>query len=246
MKIFETEDDGVIGELRYLTVEINQTEFTAGVISQDTVKRYFIEKRPDLKVKKCGGIKINHQDRTIVMRVGVVNQLGVENPVGVDPIVANTSPGYGEQKLLNPGYDELKAKCDKLQNENDTIVGLNEFMGKKFDEIEAKYDMLIRDFDALKNTYDALLMENEELEAKLVTADETYEGLRVAHAKLLKEYGYLDALSAKNVKAARDAAMDVDLGLEGEPELADGPAECNSDDCSDCEKHTCDLDKASE
>ena len=72
MKIINEE---IIGELKYLVVEFDCKEFAdvrgAGVISQGAVRRYFEGKRPDLKVKKCGGLKLDSQRDIVTMRFGV-------------------------------------------------------------------------------------------------------------------------------------------------------------------------------
>lgn len=143
-------EDEVIGELRYLTVEFEQKELVTGgmgVISQDAVKRYFVEKRPDLKVKKCGGLKLDSQRGIVTMRIGVVNNQpekllnpmygGTLKSIAEETVAANNIPGHeeqkfiesvldmnkavgnfdrvpGEQKLLSPGYDELKEDYDGI------------------------------------------------------------------------------------------------------------------------------------
>ncbi len=105
MKIIE---DDVIGELRYLTVEFDRKELIAGgvgVISQGAVQRYFTEKSPDYKVKKCGSFKLDSQRDIVTMRFGVVNRGGV---------ITTVSDEVSEVKLLNPGYDELRERYDTL------------------------------------------------------------------------------------------------------------------------------------
>ena len=123
MKIYHSDEDGVIGDLLYQTVEFTRKELTeggVGVISQGAVQRYLVGKRPDLKIKKLGSFKFDGQANTVSVRIGTTKGKRVVLPDDNQKPVA----------LLNPGYNELKAK----------------------------YDMLIRDFDALKNTYDALVV----------------------------------------------------------------------------------------
>ena len=142
MKIIE---DEVIGELWYLTVEFDQAELLAGhigVISQGAVRRYFEGKSPDLKVKKCGGLKLDSQRDIVTMRFGVVNTTSktferVRESIGGEIISLNDV--YVKTKLLNPGYDELKEKYDAL------VIAV----GK----------------DAQK--FSAMLVENEELKEQL-------------------------------------------------------------------------------
>ncbi len=108
MKIYQSEDDGVIGEFLYQTVEFTQKEFAdkgIGVISQVAVRQYLIEERPDLKIKKLGSFKFDSQKNTVTVRIATVNK--------TVPVA-----------LLNPGYDELKAKYDELQHEKDIIERL--------------------------------------------------------------------------------------------------------------------------
>ncbi len=148
MRIIE---DEVIGELRYLVVEFDQTELVTGgmgVISQDAVKRYFIEKRPDLKVKKCGGLKLDSQRDIVTMRIGVVNQ-SEKLAAALDSIATGIAPEHNEQKLLQPGYDEIGAKCATFQREYDAIVVL-------YDKLEIRYSKLIKKYDALVKGKDEL------------------------------------------------------------------------------------------
>ncbi|KKL53646.1 hypothetical protein LCGC14_2273380 [marine sediment metagenome] len=136
-------EDEVIGELRYLTVEFDQAELLAGhigVISQGAVRRYFEGKSPDLKVKKCGGLKLDSQRDIVTMRFGIVDRPGMvlcKNDTGktipAGRLIALTGAdgskiegeksenvGCGDRKnqavtaikFLNPGYDELKKKYD--------------------------------------------------------------------------------------------------------------------------------------
>ncbi len=108
MKIYEGEDDGIIGEFRYQTVEFTREELVTGgltVISQGAVQRYFVAKNPDLAVKKFGSFKFDSQTNTVTARFAVATDY-----VGQD------------QKLLNPGYDELKEKCDKLHKANEVLL----------------------------------------------------------------------------------------------------------------------------
>ena len=73
MKIYEGEEDGVIGDLLYQTVEFTRKELTeggAGVISQGAVQRYLAGKRPDLKIKKLGSFKFDGQANTVSVRIG--------------------------------------------------------------------------------------------------------------------------------------------------------------------------------
>ena len=229
MKIIE---DKVTGKLRYLTVEFDRAELVTGgmgVISQDAVKRYFIEKRPDLKVKVCGGLKLDSQRDIVTMRVGVVNQLGVENPLGVDPIVASDTSGYGKQKFLNLRYDELLLENKKLKEE----------------------------IQQLRISEEALLGEVWILKLKASGREELSkrcDALVIAHDKLLEEHKALTAIVANatgevgpetdlaNVKEiiAEDDFVDV---FECEPELADGKPDCNPDDCKNCESGACNIDK---
>ena len=168
MKIIE---DEVIGELRYLTVEFDQTEIIAdgGVISQGAAQRYLAKERPDLKIKKCGSFKLNSQERTVTMRVAVALQHKIVN--SPDPM-----NGDREIKLLNPGYDELKAKYDKLkaavaddsQDFNlatklaETQKMYHELQNER-DEIGAKYDAIVVAASKDAQKFSDLLVENEEL-----------------------------------------------------------------------------------
>ncbi|KKK63178.1 hypothetical protein LCGC14_2996880 [marine sediment metagenome] len=175
MKIIE---DEIIGELRYLTVEFDQTELLAGhigVISQGAVRRYFEGKSPDLKVKKCGGLKLDSQRDIVTMR------FGVKNPVGVNPIVASITPGYGEPKLLNPGYAELKAdknmlvemnerhviKLDELLKSRNHLVDELDETNKQLLAVQERCDALVAAVMQDAQKFSDLLVENEELKVDL-------------------------------------------------------------------------------
>ena len=181
MKIIE---DEVIGELRYLTVEFDQAELLAGhigVISQGAVRRYFEGECPDLKVKKCGGLKLDSQRDIVTMRIGVVKQLAVKNPVGVNPIVASITPGYGEPKLLNPGYDELKderdcliklgerriTRIDELKQSRNHIIDELDETNKQLLAVQERCDALVAAVMQDAQKFSDLLVENEELKVDL-------------------------------------------------------------------------------
>ena len=115
-------EDEVIGELRYLTVEFDQTEIIVdgGVISQGAAQRYLAKERPDLKIKKCGSFKLNPQEHTVTMRVGVVNTTSktferVRESIGGE--IVSHAGVYMKTKLLNPGYDEILLENKKLKEE---------------------------------------------------------------------------------------------------------------------------------
>ena len=144
MKIFETEDDGKIGDLLYKTVEFTRLELIeggVGVISQGAVQRYFAKKNPDLAIKKFGSFKLDSQADTVTARFAVVNKV-------VD------------QKLLNPGYDELKEQYDAVlldyKNRSEETV-----------ELQERYDALVIAVGKEAQKFSDLLVENEELKNQL-------------------------------------------------------------------------------
>ena len=131
-------EDEVIGEFLYQTVEFTQKEFAdkgIGVISQVAVRQYLIEERPDLKIKKLGSFKFDSQKNTVTVRIATVNK--------TVPVA-----------LLNPGYDELKAKYDELQHEKDII--------------ERLYDALVVAVSKDTQKFSELLQENEKLKVQLM------------------------------------------------------------------------------
>ncbi len=195
MKIIE---DEVIGELRYLTVEFDQAELLAGhigVISQGAVRRYFEGKSPDLKVKKCGGLKLDSQRDIVTMRFGVVNQLAIENSVGVNSIVTNTSPGYGDPKLLNPGYDELKKRFE-LRGEVYIVLE------KEHASLQGHRDELEKLVSNLVIERDDLLVENEELKTANAQWKEKYDALTKAVGITALATADEDAADLANAKEA--------------------------------------------
>jgi len=102
---------------------------------------------------------------------------------------------------------------------------------------------------------------------------EKYDALVIAHDKLLKEYTFVEERMVRHDRAVAEAAMEVDIspedaadlaaakevlsksqfvpltgidpGPEGEPELADGPANCDND-CDKCKSNACKPDEVDE
>ena len=237
-------EDEIIGELRYLTVEFDQAELLAGhigVISQGAVRRYFEGECPDLKVKKCGGLKLDSQRNIVTMRFGIVNrpnailvrgkvpppdnQAIVEDYKRIEGVANGTCVAVsGEfvesQKLLNPGYDELKAKYDEAVNElkaiydalPDTISG-NTPLSKLVAELMKKYNLSVDNFSILMGEKVRL---QEKYDALVTTHDCCY-GLAAANIKLMNE---LDELKTKYdalvVAVSKDAQKFSDLLVENE------------------------------
>ncbi len=198
MKIVE---DEIIGELRYLTVKFDTIELMAGgvgVISQGTVRRYFEKKNPDLKVKKCGGLKLDYQEETVAMRFGVVKE-----STTVEPIVK-------EVKLLNPEYNELKEEYNKLlEKYNYQISGVRQ---AKYDEAMGYYELAAQVeglkeqlelgatvYDELKAEYDELLARNAALVEAVCKDAQKFSDLLVEN----------EALKKQNVALAECAGIDI-------------------------------------
>ncbi len=149
MRIYESEDDGVIGEFLYQTVEFTQKEFAdkgIRVISQTAVKQHLTEERPDLKVKKLGSFRFNSQENTVSVRIGTL-----------------------VQKLLGPGYDELMLSQNKLVDE----VAESE---KQLLAIQEKHAALIEAVSKDAQKFSDLLVENEELKEENKTLDRAVAG----------------------------------------------------------------------
>ncbi len=257
MKIIE---DEVIGELRYLTVEFDQAELLAGhigVISQGAVRRYFEGECPDLKVKKCGGLKLDSQRSIVTMRFGIVNRPNAilvrgkvpppDNQAIVlpddnqKPVVSDFHNREISQKLLNPGYDELKTKHDnllldyqiqsievsELKKKYDALVKAKEELhdgydrvvegarkdDKEFGELKERCDALVAAVMQDAQKFSDLLVENEKLRAALQSAQICYEN-----------DAYCDMSRIFERALEEDAA---DLGPEGE--LDDGTPDCRFD-----------------
>ena len=152
-------EDEVIGELRYLTVEFDQAELLAGhigVISQGAVRRYFEGKSPDLKVKKCGGLKLDSQRDIVTMRIGVVKKSTTVTII--DEFAGPDNDYSAAQKLLNPGYDELKTKHDNLLLDY-------QIQSIEVSELKEKYDALVTAVSKDAQKFSDLLVENEKLKA---------------------------------------------------------------------------------
>lgn len=72
-----------------------------GVVSKNQALRHFREKHPEYNVFEIKGFKVNSQTLKVTIRV-LVSEKKSADCIKQD------------QKLLNPGYDELKAKNEKL------------------------------------------------------------------------------------------------------------------------------------
>ncbi len=216
-------EDEIIGELRYLTVEFDQAELLAGhigVISQGAVRRYFEGECPDLKVKKCGGLKLDSQRSIVTMRFGIVNrpnailvrgkvpppdnQAIVEDYKRIEEATNGTCVSVSgefmkDQKLLNPGYDELKAKYDEATNElkavydalPDTISG-NTPLSKLVAELMKKYNLSVDNFSILMG--------------EKVRLQEKYDALVTAVSKDAQKFSDL-LVENEKLKAATDSAF---------------------------------------
>ncbi len=239
------------------------SDIGGGVISKGQAVRHFEKKHPEYRVIAISSFKIDHQDETINVRVQV--QKNKVLPVGGNvlvieencPRLENIPPIAEQQKLLNPGYDELtdKLKAAEIQVEEfkKGAEGRPCLCGKCADNLQPGYDELVAKHAKSVTRCNQLVDETAEsekqllaLQAKLITADETYEGLRVAHVKLLKEYENENdgAKAVQDILAHAVGADDdgPDDGPEGEPELVDGPPDCNPDNCENCESHACKVE----
>lgn len=187
----KTIEDEVISELRWLTVEFDRSELLAGhvgVISQGAVRRYFEEINFDLIVKKCGGLKLDSQRDIVTMRFGVVNrpiEKFTKAVMDMHTAVGNVDHAPVDQKLLNPGYDELASQVEGLKTQLELGAEVYDELKEKYDRTKKRYDTLISDFDELKEKYDALIAavdpdpdaeeEEEEDSADLADAKEVIE-----------------------------------------------------------------------
>lgn len=172
MKIYESEEDGVIGEFRYQTVEFDQTELVAngGVISQGAAQRYLAKERPDLKIKKCGSFKLDSQANTVTMRFAVPKSVVVKPsiPGGSKTLLNDCS--CQDQKLLNPGYDELKEKYDLLSTTYERLLKYVAELEIQRDEtrvLQERYDALVVAVGKDAQKFSDLLVENVKLKAEL-------------------------------------------------------------------------------
>ena len=156
MKIYQSEDDGVIGEFLYQTVEFTQKEFAdkgIGVISQVAVRQYLIEERPDLKIKKLGSFKFDSQKNTVTVRIATVNK--------IVPVA-----------LLNPGYDELKDNYDRTKKRYDALVIAVSKDAQKFS------DLLVEN-ENLKAENDRLMLRLAEWSASCVSCGRVNKNVHV-------------------------------------------------------------------
>ncbi len=252
----KTIEDEVIGKLRYLTIEFDQTELLAGhigIISQGAVRRYFEGECPDLKVMKCGGLKLDSQRSIVTMRFGIVNNQP-EKLVGIPSFIADTAPGYGGSlksiaedinpvaasdstpgdsaypKLLNPGYDEILLENKKLKEKYDYLIEKYQITGNKLSEVYKKYDVLQHEKDIVGRLYDALVV--------AVSKDaQKFSDLLVENEKLkieLMQYMKTDKPSVTEDAADLADAKEVIESADSVP-----LSEVEVSPCSGCDKSDC-------
>ncbi len=271
MKIYEGEEDGVIGEFLYQTVEFDQTELVAngGVVSQSAAQRYLAKERPDLKIKKCGSFKLDSQANTITMRFAVVNKSITLAGADGSKIEGEKSEGgvSGDRKnhtattvkLLNPGYDELKKDYAELFVQYAALVEAVSKDAQKFS------DLLVENENLKEKTEEqitiignhaqgliALSVENEKLKKQNVALAEC-AGIDISPEAPDVQIDVKDNKNQRPTEKATDKMLEdvingpfsesaptaeeiseamqetikdaANLGLEGEPELADGLTE---------------------
>jgi len=173
-----------------------------GVISKGQVVRHYEAKHPEHRVMEALAFKVDHETESVKIRVRVVLKT-LEKHVFLPE--ENQKPVGQDQKLLNPGYDELLKKYNALR----TAV----------DETEL--------FKPCPHCVELVKVKEE-----LVKQHEITDGLTQVCEKRALEITRLTL-------AQQD--IDIDPGPEHEPELADGPADCDSH-CEDCTSGACDVD----
>ena len=97
----------IIAGKTFVEEEYAISEFGNQVISKGQAVRHFEKKHPEYRVIAISSFKIDHQDETISVRVQVHEKSSI--PGGSKTLLQDAP-----QKLLNPGYDELKEKYDAL------------------------------------------------------------------------------------------------------------------------------------
>ncbi len=208
MKIYETEDDGIIGEFKYQTVEFTRLELVeggVGVISQGAVQRYFAKENPDLKVKKFGSFKFDSQKDVVTARFAVYV---IDKRADVYPTVISNTVSNAEsdgQKLLNPGYDEFLLENKKLKEEIQQLkTGQEEYDGllrdykNQSDEVkklQERYDALVIAVGKDAQKFSDLLVENETLSTQY---DNLIEKYKVTGGKLEKKHKECEELNSEN------------------------------------------------
>ena len=151
-----------------------------GVISKGQAVRHFEKKHPEYTVVAISSFKIDHQAETISVRVQVRPKSVVlpdDNQKPVDPMTV--APAI-DQKLLNPGYDELLVQAGNLVTENTELKRLMDELSSKYEELKAELEV----------TRIAALAPCEKCDNECDKAEDSadfYE-LKKAHAKLQDEY----------------------------------------------------------
>ena len=208
-----------------------------GVISKGQAVRHFEKKHPEYTVFAISSFKIDHQDETISVRVQVKMKAAKVAEFGKALVAMNEAVGnvdHAPQKLLNPGYDELKEKYDAVILSRNHLVDELADTEKKLVTLQAAVADDSQDFSLaaklaeVQKMYHELQNERDEIGAKydaLVIAvgkdAQKFSDLLVENEKLRKENKTLDRAVAGYVREKLTERVDVDLSPEDAADLAD-------------------------
>lgn len=192
-------------KLKWTTVEYTIKELNLGnmVVTQRDILERWKTDNPGQEVRAHAGFKCNQQDRTVSIRVAVVDNTVAEGTVAkIEDKVPNpiTNPitdlpiDPSKLKLLQPGYDELKAKHDELQETHKSFLYKYDELKKKYEKVKREEDAVQRLFanvqdelDVLKKKYNDLTFTNRHLidemaetERQILAIQEKYDALVAA------------------------------------------------------------------
>ncbi len=167
-------------------------EIGPGVVSKGQALRYFQKQHPEYRVIGINNFKVNQDNFTVKIKVLVTKKI---NPLNgyCQPETENCP--RKDQKLLNPGYDELteKLKCAEAQ--------IEEF--KK--GAEGRPCLCGKCADHLRPGYDELIGSHAKLAAK-------NRGLRLCVNALKKQNATLAEYAGIDISPE---ALDVQIGIKG-------------------------------
>ncbi len=197
-----------------------------GVISKGQAVRHFEKMHPEYTVVAISSFKIDHQTETIKIRVQVKPKKPVVLPDD------NQKPYRGgakgaickvEQKLLNPGYDEVQHDLETYKNEYDELRTGHSELIKLYDALVTKYAELKKavEDDSQDFSLAAKLDETKkiclELQDECNETSAKYDSLVIAHGQLHSDYEETKKSFDAIVEAAtKDAQKFSDLLVENE------------------------------
>lgn len=182
-------------KLKWITAEYTIKELLkpgGGVVVQRDILQRWKADNPGQEVRSLAGFKCNQQDKTVSIRIGVVDKTkaktnSANSETGVVAKIEGKVPDFiaNPSRLLQPGYDELLADNMKLKEElvkqhqlTDGLTILHDGLKVQRDVFKEKYGTLKNEKEILHDSYDKVVAGAHE-------DDKEFHKLSVKHAALV-------------------------------------------------------------